>query len=327
MTTSSPILGRPSLLTTKTINRIAKAVQAGKTREETAASAGVSLATLQRWISLGRRARAAGVVATDSRGLEQMALRLVVALEVADRKRRAIEAILSDEAIGKTVPADRKPLGRPTLLTTALVEEIAPLCAGGRISDAADVAGVDRRSVQRWLIRGQEVHAAGGARTQFERLCGTLYARVETARPMEPLPELVVADMPVGQPGTALVATEDHVRQLVAAVRDGATRVQAAARAGISYRTFARWLALGARVNEAGQYGSEHERLCAELRTGVEQADNAKSLRELAPVVEPEGAAPGPDREPVIVISRTPRRTLVGRLIASFLGLRPAYRV
>ncbi|MER6230946.1 helix-turn-helix domain-containing protein [[Kitasatospora] papulosa] len=337
MTNSSlPTRGRPSLLDVQMINRIARAVQAGKTRSETAAKVGVSFSTLQGWITRGRRVREQGG-ATDGRDL--LALRLIEALEIAERKRDAIAAIVSDEDLGKGVPEGKKPLGRPALLTKALLEAVTPMCVEGRLRDAAEAAGVDKRSVLRWLARGREVHANGTARTEYERLCGILHARVEAGRPPVALPEVSPSaqGVPRAPSGAAITATAEGMQELVAAIRKGATRVQAAEQIGISYRTFARWLTLGARVNEAGRYSSEHERLCGELRTSVDQADEAKRQRIAAALAEPEPANGGvvefgepvgeePPVEPVIVIGRPRRRSFRERWIAPLFGPREPHR-
>ncbi|WP_030372420.1 hypothetical protein [Streptomyces rimosus] len=169
--------GRPTLLTPQLIARLAKAVQSGKTRAEAADEVGVSLSALQKWITVGRRARSAGVMPVTKRNGEQLALRLVHALEVAERKNRAITAILSPAELRPTLPSTYKPIGRPALLTETVLDAVAPLVAAGKIGEAGRAAGVDRRSVQRWLVRGAEVHATGSARTEYERLCGLLYAR------------------------------------------------------------------------------------------------------------------------------------------------------
>ncbi|UYQ60033.1 hypothetical protein [Streptomyces peucetius] len=55
--TSSPKASRSSRLPPHVIARIAKSTQAGQTRPEVAALVGISLGTLQRWITIGRRPR------------------------------------------------------------------------------------------------------------------------------------------------------------------------------------------------------------------------------------------------------------------------------
>lgn len=328
---SSPTRGRPTLLNAQLINRIAKAVQSGKTRAETAAHVGVSYGTLQGWITAGRRVRRDGGAVT---GRELLALRLVMALESAEQKRDAMGVIVSDEDLAKGVPVGKKPTGRPALLTEAIVEKVTPLCVEGRVREAAAAVGVDRRSMLRWLARGREVHANGTAATEYERLCGILHARVEAARPPVAVPELVPSSG--GRPGSlamSVTATAKGVEQLVAAVREGATRPQAAERIGISYRTFARWLALGARVNEAGKYTSEHERLCGVLRTSVDQADAERRQLAQADATEPASAGPvtsgtvapaGKDVpvESVIAIGRPRRRTFLERWIGPLFAAR-----
>ncbi|PRH76744.1 hypothetical protein C6N75_23970 [Streptomyces solincola] len=340
--TSLPTRGRPTRLTTQTITRIAKAVQKGKTRPEVAAQFDVPLSTLQGWITHGRRVRDNEGSATS--GLDLLTLRLVLELENAERKRKAIDRIVSDEDLGKGVPAGKKPIGRPALLTEEILEAVTPLCEEGRLRDAAKAAGVDKRSVLRWLARGREVHANGTARTEYERLCGILHARVEAARPEVVVPVLSPAQGgPTNPTGGSFVVTAENVKQLVAAIREGATRVQAAEGIGVSYRTFARWLALGARVSAAGTYASEHERLCWELRAGVDQADEerkqpapspapaAASVAELEPArggvvaLSPVGED-GPV-ESVIVIGRPRRRQLLKRLILDRFGARQPHRV
>jgi transposase len=323
------------------ISRIAKAVQSGKTRAETAAHIGVPFSTLQGWITLGRRVRRDGGAAS---GRELLALRLVGALESAERKRNAIDTIVSDQDLAKGVPAGKKPIGRPALLSEEILDKVTPLCVEGRLREAAAAAGVDKRSVLRWLARGREVHANGTASTEYERLCGILHARVEAAQPPVAVPELVPsADGRRGRSAMSITATAKGVEQLVAAVREGATRPQAAERIGISYRTFSRWLALGARVNEAGKYTSEHERLCGELRTGVDQADAERRqlATEPAPaVVESVELEPAPGglvasdvtvavgegapAEPVLVIGRPRRRRLLGRWVGTLFSGRQA---
>lgn len=102
---------------------------------------------MQRWITLGSRARAAGIVATDDRTLEQRALRLVVALEVAERKRRAIEAIQPVSDAAADAFTGKKPIGRPAVFSAALLEAVAPLCAENKL----DVAGArHRRCCAEW---------------------------------------------------------------------------------------------------------------------------------------------------------------------------------
>lgn len=114
---SSPARGRPSVLTPRLINRIERAVQAGKTRQETAEHVGVALSSLQRWLALGRKARANGVRVTGDRTLEQMALRLVLALDNGERKRQVLDAIASGtEPEPAAEPAAVQPvitIGRP----------------------------------------------------------------------------------------------------------------------------------------------------------------------------------------------------------------------
>ncbi|MEV5666292.1 hypothetical protein [Streptomyces flaveolus] len=80
-----PTRGRPSILTTQMINRIAKAVQSGKTRDGQAAEVGVRVRTLYEWIALGRKIRDAGGGGAST-GRDLMALRLVLAIESAERK-------------------------------------------------------------------------------------------------------------------------------------------------------------------------------------------------------------------------------------------------
>ncbi|MEU7228861.1 hypothetical protein [Streptomyces chrestomyceticus] len=236
---SSRGTGRPLLLTPQMITRLAKAVQDGKTRAEAAAAAGVSLWTLQGWITVGRRARAAGVVPGRQQTTEQLALRLVHALEVAERKRRCITKILTPAELRPTQHRTGKPIGRPAMLTETVLDSVTTLVAAGKINEAGETAGVDRRSVHRWLTRGAEVHAAGRARTEYERLCGLLYAR---------------------------------------------TQAPAAAKA-------------------------------------TEPADASKAPEKLPPPGDPVPA------EPVIVISREPRRRFISSLISSRFGLRRAHRV
>lgn len=332
--TSLPTRGRPTHLNTQRITRIAKAVQRGSTRPEVAAQLGVPLSTLQGWITHGRRVRTSGDGAAS--GLDLLTLRLVLELENTERKRKAIDRIMSDEALGRDVPEGKKPLGRPALLTEAILAIVTPLCEEGRLVDAAEAAGVEKRSVSRWLARGREVHANGTARTEYERLCGILHARVEAAQPPVTVPE-PAQGRNVRTAGSSVVPTAGGVKQLVAATREGATRVQAAERIGISYRTFARWLALGERVAEAGKYASERERLCWELRTGVDQADEERKQPAAVPVVEPEFARGGvvtppavgeeSPVEPVIVIGRSRRRELLKRLILNRFGARQPHRV
>ncbi|MGW0757115.1 hypothetical protein ACWD1Y_11605 [Streptomyces sp. NPDC002814] len=350
--TSSPTRGRPTRLNTQTITRIAKAVQNGKTRPEVAAQLGVPLSTLQGWITMGRRLRDNGGGATG--GLELLTLRLVLELENAERKRNAIAKILSDDELGETVPEGKAPIGRPALLTEAILEAVTPLCVEGRLREAAAAAEVDKRSVLRWLARGREVHANGGARTEYERLCGILHARVEAARPPVASPVILAApgakdEQYVPLPGMAIQATNEKVQLLVKAVREGATRIEAAKQASISYRTFARWLKLGARVNAAGRCTSEHERQCALLRSLVDRADAEK--KQPAPVAEsvvadePHATAAAPasggivstgtasvgeriECAPVIVIgNRKPGREMLRRLLSTRFGLRPARTV
>ncbi|MFD4933351.1 hypothetical protein [Streptomyces virginiae] len=290
--------GRPTLLSRKVIKEVAAAVEAGKTREETAAHVGVSLSTMQSWITQGRRVQKAvlvrgqGVAPVVARQkgetLDELTLELVFAIDIVNGKTRAVRSILSPAELERDVPKDGKPNGRPAVLTAAMVDAIAGLCAADDLDAAAAAAGVDRRSVRRWLTRGRDVHLAGGAISEHERLCGTLYARVEGATASEPAP----AEPPtrparaVARPAL-IVLTVDRVAQLVGAVWEGANRPAAARRAGVSYSTFARWLALGARVNETGAYASEHERLCGVLRSEVAAADRAR--------------AAGPDAAPGIV--------------------------
>ncbi|MGA5411628.1 hypothetical protein ACPCSC_30775 [Streptomyces lavendulocolor] len=357
MNTSLLTRGRPTLLNTQMITRIAKAVQQGKTRPEVAAQLGVSLSTLQGWITMGRRVRSNGGGSTS--GLELLALRLVLELENAERKRDAVAKILSDDELGKTVPAGKAPIGRPALLTEVILEKVTPLCEEGRLREAAAAAGVDKRSVLRWLARGREVHASGGAKTEYERLCGILHARVEAARPPTTSPVVLAApgaqdEQYVPLPRGAIRATDEKVKLLAAATHEGATREQAAARAGISYRTFARWLALGARVSAKGHAANEHERQCSLLRSLIERADAEKkpptSAGQSAAADEP-GAAEVPASgetvsaataasaagertvcEPVIVIGRRkPGREMLRRMLSTRFGLRPGrtipYRV
>ncbi|WP_330335642.1 hypothetical protein OHS33_39075 (plasmid) [Streptomyces sp. NBC_00536] len=362
MTNTSKKRGRPTLLNRRIINQLAHAAQSGKTREEMAAHAGVAVRTLQTWIAQGRKAReqvlAQGGRATGPAGaqrqeqtVDQLALHLAVALDVADRKRRGINAILSGEELERGVPKGVKPIGRPAILTQSLVDAVAGPCAANRLDKAAAAAGVDRRSVQRWLTRGRNVHLSGGATTEYERLCGVLYARVEAASgeaEPEPAEEAPAAKVPAGTGSTFIVLTEDRVEQLVGAVADGANRLEAASRAGVSYRTFARWLALGARVNAAGAHASEHERLCGVLKNKVAEADHARAagpdaspgLFAVGGTVDTEGLArklgekPGhvlPSPSPVAVTrtgARSPKRwALLGRRFADRLGFRRLARV
>ncbi|RSS86994.1 hypothetical protein EF903_17940 [Streptomyces sp. WAC05292] len=354
---SSQKRGRPTLLNRRIINQLAHAAQAGKTREEMAAHIGVSLSTLQGWITQGRKAREE-VLAQGGRAVEpaanwtalpveQRALHLVVALDVADRKRRAVDAILSDEQLERHVPKGRKPIGRPALLSPALVDAVVGPCAAGDLGTAATAAGVDRRSVQRWLTRGRTVHAAGRATTEYERLCGTLYARVEAASngtAPEPTKEPATAEQePASRGTTAIVLTEERVQQLAGAVEGGATRVEAAARAGISYRTFARWLALGAAISTGRAPASEHERLCGVLRVKITAADDsaaaagpdaAPGLFALGGTVDTEALArklnegsvcivpPTVSGTPARAAARTTWRSLLGRVLTNRFAFR-----
>ncbi|MFD9248303.1 hypothetical protein [Streptomyces bottropensis] len=344
--TSSPTRGRPTRLSTQTIARISKAVQKGKTRPEVAALLGVPLSTLQGWITMGRRVRENGGGSTS--GLELLTLRLVLELENAERKRNAIAKILSDDELGATVPEGKAPIGRPALLTEAILEAVTPLCVEGRLREAAAAGGVDKRSVLRWLARGREVHANGGAKTEYERLCGILHARVEAARP--PLTSPVVPAAPgakdeqhVPLSGLAIQATNEKVKVLAAAVREGATRMQAAGQADISYRTFARWLALGGEVNAKGVAANEHERQCGLLRTLVDQADAdrkqsapaAESVADDVPSdrpaspsggvvwTDPAGIGECADLPVIVIGDRKPGRDILRRLLSTRFGLRP----
>ncbi|MFJ5142987.1 hypothetical protein [Streptomyces sp. NPDC088707] len=341
--TSKPTRGRPTRLDLPTINRIARSVQKGKTRSQIAEQIGVPLSTFQGWVRTGRRLRENGGGATT--GKELLSLRLVLEMDTAERKRVAIAKIMSDDELGATVPVGQTPIGRPAVLSPQLLEAVSPLCAAGQLDAAAKTAGVDRRSVTRWLARGRRVHANGGARTEHERLCGILAGRVEAARPAGTT--VVLAQGEASVPRQRSVATNEKVRILVAAVRDGATRVEAAERAGISYRTFARWLALGDKVGAQGWVANDHERQCSLLLTLVKRADDDRRRVEAAgpPHAAPDarplatggvlqsasavrsiGEASTAPVEPVIVIGST-RRGKLRRLLAEGFGLRSARAV
>lgn len=210
--------GRPTLLTPQMISDLSKAVQDGKSRAQAADAVGISQTTLQRWINAGRRARGAGVMPLTKRTPEQLALRLVHALEVADLKNRAIEAIMTPAELQPTAPTDYKPIGRPALLTDEVLDKIVPLVAAGKMSEAGRAAGVDRRSVQRWVERGVQVHALGSARTEYERLCGLLYARTRHEQPtVEPDTELAAVEpekpaAPSGLPAGVIVISPEPRR-------------------------------------------------------------------------------------------------------------------
>ncbi|MFB8025947.1 MULTISPECIES: hypothetical protein [unclassified Streptomyces] len=180
--TSTPTVGRPTLLTPHMIQLIERAARAGKTRPQIAARAGVSLNTLQRWITHGRRAVSDGVQDTGERTFEQLTVRLVKSLRAVKDDSRLHGPLVPGESLARNVPLDRKPLGRPTLLTSAAVEELAGPCAAGDFEEAARLAGADVRTVHRWLSRGHKVHAAGGATTEYELLCGRLHARAAEVR-------------------------------------------------------------------------------------------------------------------------------------------------
>ncbi|MFD0352946.1 hypothetical protein ACFVHW_04240 [Streptomyces sp. NPDC127110] len=347
---SSPKRGRPTLLDRRIINRLAHAAQSGKTRAEMAAHVGVSLSTLQAWISMGRKAReealAAGGgqsapagAAGKAKSLEELALLLVVALENAARKRQAVEVILSEEELDRSVAGAVKPIGRPPVLSPALVDAVVGLCAAGEPEKAAVAAGVDRRTVQRWLTRGRAVHVSGGAVTEYERLCGSLFARVEAAGGSA----VTQPGLP-GGPASPSRLTRERAELLAAAVAGGANRIDAARAAGISYRTFARWLTVGAKANAAGAYRTDHEGQCGLLREMVTAADLSRAAGP-GPVVEvaadpgvprprrlpdsqkdatvPPPAGPGPASTSV----RPQGWALLGRLVAGRLGLRRLVRV
>ncbi|MFF0754340.1 helix-turn-helix domain-containing protein [Streptomyces sp. NPDC004267] len=199
--TSSPTRGRPTRLNTQTINRIAWAVQQGKSRQEIAAQVHVSPSTLQSWIRVGRQIRDHGGGATSGLGL--LALRLVLEMENAERKRAAIAKTVPDAQLGANVPTRKRPVGRPALLNETLLEAVAPLCEAGQLWDAAKAAGVHKRSVLRWLARGREVHERGRATTEYERLCGILHARVHAARPGAAPVVLAQGEKDIPLPGPA----------------------------------------------------------------------------------------------------------------------------
>ncbi|MER5482575.1 helix-turn-helix domain-containing protein [Streptomyces sp. NPDC002812] len=317
--------GRPTLLNRKVINQLVQAAQSGKNRSEMAAHVGVSVNTLQGWINQGRRTQKAllaegraiaPVVARQSgKTVEELTLELVFAFEVANRKRRKISVVLADDEVERHVIKDAKPLGRPSLLTGELVDAVTGPCAAGDVDQAAAVAGVDRRSILRWLERGRTVHLAGGATTEYERLCATLYASVKAASSSKPSQQVV------GSRTTLIVLTEERVDQLVGAVASGANRQDASVQAGVSDRTVGRWLDIGKRVNATGTYASEHERLCGVLYraiTAVKKENGpAASSAGPDPVAGPAAAAAAP-RGPVITVGRPARGGILSTVLRAF---------
>ncbi|MGW0562874.1 hypothetical protein ACWDZ4_20200 [Streptomyces sp. NPDC003016] len=73
------------------------------------------------------------------------------------------------------------------------------------------------------------------------------------------------------------------IGSLVQAVEAGLNRTEAAEYAGISHRSFARWLTLGQKVVDSGVHASDFERLCGVLRTRISSVDAA-----LKPAAEPD---------------------------------------
>ncbi|MET8270709.1 hypothetical protein [Streptomyces sp. NPDC005096] len=112
-----PVRGRPTLLTANLIKSIADAVEEGKTRREVAAAAGVSYASLRRWLSDGRRLRDAGADRSKLRGHEWLCLRLVRTVEAAEERREKARA-KQEDVLTVAAPAELQPepvieIGRP----------------------------------------------------------------------------------------------------------------------------------------------------------------------------------------------------------------------
>ncbi|MER7761535.1 hypothetical protein [Streptomyces sp. NPDC097619] len=288
---TSPKPGRPTLLSRQTFDQLVHAAESGETRADMAAHIGVSLRTLQQWIGKGRKARAQGTVPDghtmgrnavdwDGLSLEHRTLLLVEALDAAGRRlRAAAEAEAAARRVQKTI-------GAPPSLTADVLEAVAAACGNEDLSGAAAAAGVEVRTVYRWIARGREVHAAGGFTTEYERLCHHLYVNASDT--------FTDSSWPNQSRRTAL--TPARLELLVRAVEGGASQMAAAAQAGISHRTLIRWMELGAQIEaERERPVGAHERRCVILRRQITAAERAVAARkDAAPAVVEEGVG-GPD--------------------------------
>ncbi|WP_433860213.1 hypothetical protein [Streptomyces kronopolitis] len=143
--------------------------------------------------------------------------------------------------------------------------------------------------------------------------------------------------------------TPELVDSLVQAVEANLSRAQAAASAGISAGTFARWLTTGRKVLDAGCGTTEFEVRCATLRLRVGVADEARKgsgepatapdkipsgVIKAGPLpagavttatVGQEGVRGAPTPRPVapaIVVGKPRRRSLFARIAGRFTGER-----
>ncbi len=113
-----------------------------------------------------------------ARPIDELTGRLVAALCAVEQERRGGPSALTDGEPG-TAAAAGKPIGRPPLLTAEILGAVeGALATGQSRAAAARAGGVTPRTLQRWAARGSEVHAAGVARSEYERLCAVLHTRL-----------------------------------------------------------------------------------------------------------------------------------------------------
>ncbi|MEU3501580.1 hypothetical protein ABZ726_12660 [Streptomyces hundungensis] len=109
MTTSSIVRrGRPTLLTPALVEKLAKGVEAGMTREEAAEFAGVNVGSYARWLTRGRKAyRASTAVGTAPAPEEQVFV--LLATRIANARGTLVQRGTEPEQAAKPETWERTP--------------------------------------------------------------------------------------------------------------------------------------------------------------------------------------------------------------------------
>jgi hypothetical protein len=131
-------------------------------------------------------------------------------------------------------------------------------------------------------------------------------ARAMEAHPSNGTGPKAVERPPMGRPP---VLTDAVLNTVVASLSAGDGRAAAAAAAGVTRRTFQRWMARGARVHFSGSVLTEYERLCLALYRRVKDVkmEQAQGAAEPVPTLEEKG---------LLDLSTVPRELLEQHLLS-----------